>query len=167
MQSTLPRWVKSSVCERVVVLGVDDRVERLVAAALDLARRDEARVDRVAELGDHDEVVERCGPGFVTGFARVDRRLPWIRSRRGEGSNVAVPRGTVDPDDPPEFLVRLLRHLTTRRQDAHLVALADLAARQLDGLRHVPLEVQAERAPVGEGGDLALEIAGERGFPGS
>ena len=73
----------------------------------------------------------------------------------------------VDPDDPPELLVGLLGHLTAGRQDAHLVALADLAARELDGLRHVALEVQPERASVGEGGDLALEIAGERGFPGS
>ena len=57
--------------------------------------------------------------------------------------------------------------LTTWRQDAHLVALADLAPRELDGLRHVPLEVQPERAPVGEGGDLPLEVPRERGFSAS
>jgi hypothetical protein len=31
----------------------------------------------------------------------------------------------------------------------------------------VPLKVQSERASVSESGDLAFEIAGERGFPGS
>ena len=74
--------------ERVEVLGVDDGVERLVAAALDLAGRDQAGVDRVAELGDHDEVVQRRG--LVCGLARR-RRAALIRSGRAKGSNVAVP----------------------------------------------------------------------------
>ena len=64
MQSTLPRWVKSSACEGVVVLGVDDGVERLVAAAFDLPGGDEAGVDRVAELRDDDEVLNRRRRGL-------------------------------------------------------------------------------------------------------
>src|SRR5258705_1122447 len=76
-------------------------------------------------------------------------------------------RRTVDPNDGPGSLVRVSGQLTTGRQDACLVALPDLAPREFDCLRHVPLEVQPERTPVGEGGDLQLEIPGERGFFGS
>ena len=70
----------------------------------------------------------------------------------------------VDPDDAPQFLVGLLWHLTTRRQDAHLVALPDLPAGQLDGFWHMPLEVQPECATVGEGSNLPLEILGKCGL---
>jgi hypothetical protein len=42
---------------------------------------------------------------------------------------------------------------------------AYFARRELDGFRHLPLEVQPEGSSVGEGGDLQLEIAAERGFP--
>ena len=48
------------------------------------------------------------------------------------------------------------------REDAHLVAAADGSARKLNDLRDVPLEVQAERSAVGERGDLALKVGGER-----
>ena len=51
------------------------RLERLVASTFDLARGDQARVDRVPELGHHDEVVQRRGVGSVTGFARLDYPL--------------------------------------------------------------------------------------------
>jgi hypothetical protein len=54
--------------------------------------------------------------------------------------------------------------VTTRRQDSHLVAFANWAPRELDGFRHVSFEVQPERATVGEGGDLPLEIPGKSGL---
>ncbi len=88
--------------ERVEVLGVDDRVERLVAAAFHLPRRDQARVDRVAELGHHDQVVQRqrsrrASPSstacsqIADAASRLQRRRPAERSIR---------------DDPPQPLVR-------------------------------------------------------------
>ena len=70
----------------------------------------------------------------------------------------------VDSDDPPEFLVRLPRHLTAGGQDAHLVALPNLPAGQLDGFWHMPFEVQPERATVGKGSNLPLEILGKCGL---
>jgi hypothetical protein len=72
--------------------------------------------------------------------------------------------GTVDTDNTPEPIFRPLGHLTTRSQDANLVAFPNLSSRKLDGFRDVPFEIQSERASVGEGGHLALEIAGKCGF---
>jgi hypothetical protein len=54
--------------------------------------------------------------------------------------------------------------MTARWKDAHLVALPNPSARQLDGFRHVPFEVQPERAAIGEGGDLPLEIFSQCGL---
>ena len=44
--------------ERVKVLGVDHDVERAVAAALNFAGGQQAGVDRIAELGDDDQVFD-------------------------------------------------------------------------------------------------------------
>jgi len=52
--------------EGMIVLGIDDRVKGLVAAALDLAGGDEARIDRVAELRDNNDIVDLGSVGLVT-----------------------------------------------------------------------------------------------------
>ena len=119
----------------------------LVAASLDLAGGHEAGVDRVAELGDDDQVLDgsRCGLGGVGESNELGDRLL---------------AGAVDPVDLPQLLVCRLRHLSAGRQDAHLVASAHGTARQFNRLGDVALEVQAERAPVGQGRHLALQVCG-------
>ena len=84
--------------QRVEVLGIDDGVERLVAPALDPARGDQTRVDRVAELGHHDEVVQRRGARFETGFAVLRSRTDGAR-----GSKVAVPADRSIPTTRQSF----------------------------------------------------------------
>ena len=78
----------------------------------------------------------------------------------GRAAHVAG-RRPVDADHSPQGLVRLLRFLPSRRQHAHFVALADLAPRKFDCLGDMSLEVEPERAPIGESGDLALQVPGE------
>ena len=83
-------------------------------------------------------------------------------SRSGLELGYAIIVGALDRDDPPQPLVVLRRHLAAWREDADLVASADRAARQLDRLGHVALEVEAEGAAVGERVDLAAQVGGER-----
>src|SRR5690606_24126103 len=65
-----------------------------------------------------------------------------------------------DLGDPPQALVALLDG-ASRWQDADLVALADGAAGDLDGLGLVTFEVEAELAAGAEGAELSFECCSE------
>ena len=133
----------------MVVLGVDYRVEGLVAAALDFAGRDQSGVDRVAELGDHDQVINgrRRGVARVVAVHRLKRRLSRRRSKH-----------------LPQPLIILRRHGAAWWQDADLVAAADLPTGKLNRLGNVALEVQPKRAAIGECVDLPLQVVGQGGI---
>ena len=91
--------------ERVVVLAVDDDVVRLVAAALDRAEVPEAGQDRLAEVGDHHERVERrrsrsptgcsprCDVGAVGVADQLERRDAVLDQRRPRTSGCRRHRG--------------------------------------------------------------------------
>src|ERR1035441_6404608 len=51
--------------EDVVVLAVDDGVEGLIPAMLDDACRAKAGVERVAELDDNSQILQRSGPPIL------------------------------------------------------------------------------------------------------
>lgn len=141
--------------EGVVVLGVDDGVERLVRSApLDLPGGDEAGVDGVAELGHDHEVGDECGAGLV-GLVGA----PFGERSEGRGAGLA---SAVEPCHAPQGRVAV-RGRAARREDTYLVALADWARRQLDGLGLVPFEVQAERPAFGEDTELGFEVGAELG----
>ena len=114
----------------------------------DLAGGHQARVDRVAELGDDDQVVQRhC-------------------LRLGSVPHPAVPVRPLCRRSPcrslhqPQPLVALLGR-SARRQYAHLVALADRALRQFHRFRAVALEVQAERQPRRQLLELPLQVGSQ------
>ncbi len=50
--------------ERVEILRVDDRVERLVSASLEAASAGKPRIDGVAEFGNDDQVLGRHDLGL-------------------------------------------------------------------------------------------------------
>ena len=134
--------------QRVVVLGVDDRVERLVAAPLDTARLYQTGVDAIPELRDDH---------YVVGGHRADRGLLGVQLRE-MGQALSV--GSFDPRDAPQWLVAGLR-LPTRRKHAHLVAASHRPAGQLDSLGLMLLEDEAEGAALSERGDLCFQISTE------
>ena len=78
--------------ERVEVLGVDHCVKRPVAAALHLACRHQSRVDRIAELGDYNQIVHGPPRGLMLGL----RVFP--PDQVGYGTLV----GSANPADPPK-----------------------------------------------------------------
>ncbi len=118
--------------QHVVVLTVDDRVERFVAATLHFPRADQARIDRVAELGHDHQVIQRDGLRF--GFSSTQKFQVGHLRRLVNGLNL------------PQALVTLLGRAAFR-QHAHLAPLADGAQRQLHGFRAVTLEIQAKWQP--------------------
>jgi hypothetical protein len=80
------------------------------------------------------------------------------------GDPCAIHRG--EPCDSPQAPVNASRRLAprrlaSRREEADFVAFPDGAARELDGFRHMALEVQAERATFTKRLDLALEVGRE------
>ena len=91
--------------EGVVVLGVEDRVERLVTAALDLPGGHQPGVDRVAELGDDDQIVDGVAGGLGVGVRVL------LADEVGHPSIV----GPADPGDSPEPAVDAARLLAARR----------------------------------------------------
>src|SRR5699024_9619867 len=82
--------------QRVVVLSVDDRVERLVAAPLNPACLHQAGVDAIPELRDDHHVVGKHCPSL--GFFDVELR---------EMSHT-LPVDALDPSCPPQPLVTCL-----------------------------------------------------------
>lgn len=136
--------------ERVVVLGVDDGVEWLVSPTFDLASGDEAGVDRVAELRDNNQILNSYG-ALVYRIVDSDNVSP------------ALPVLGIDLGDEEKTLILLLGRLPPVGKDAHLVVLADRPPGQLDGLRRVALEVQAEGAALRECVCFALEVFGQLG----
>src|SRR5690606_33922021 len=101
--------------EGVEVLSVDNGVERLVTAALELAGRDETRVDGIAELSDDDEVFDGGGR-LIFGVVSSHERRPSFTVDGG------------DVDDVPHALVGGGRIVASRREYADFVAFADFAA---------------------------------------
>jgi hypothetical protein len=85
-----------------------------------------------------------------------------LRVARVERLQVAatVALRLLDPGHPPEAAVSPLGRASPR-EDPNLVAAPDRPAGQLDGLRPMPLEVQAERPSAGEGPVLVLELGAE------
>ena len=137
--------------ERVEVLGVDHRVVRPVAAALNLAGGHQPRVDRIAERGDHDQVVD----GPARGLALSLRGL--VPDQVGHAGLV----GPANPDDPPQPAVDAARLLVTLRQEPDLVAPTHWPVRQLYRLGDVTLEVEPERAPPGQRLHFPLQVGGK------
>ena len=142
--------------EDVIVLAVDDRVPRPVAAAGDFAGGDQTGVDHVAELGDDDQVGQRSGS------LRLLRRTGRGGGRVGRVEQFQVGMFAVGRNFlyHPQPLIAL-RGGPARRKDADLVAPADRAPWEFDGFRHMPLEVQSERAAIRQGGDLPLQVVSE------
>lgn len=120
----------------VEVLSVDDRVERLVVAALHPAG---------LQLSDHDEVVNRHCLGL---------RLVLVQLLQVSHSADPTRR---DLDDTPQSLIRSAR-TTARRKHTHFVTTAYGPSRKFDSLGLVPLEDQAESTPLGQRGNLRLQV---------
>lgn len=129
--------------QRVVVLRVDDRVERLVSAPFDAARLHESGVDAIPELCDDHHVVG--GRDLSLGLLDVQLR------EMGQ----ALPVGSFDPRNAPQTLVADLR-LSTGWKHTHLVATTHRPAGQLDGLRLMLLEDEPEGATLDERSDLGF-----------
>lgn len=134
--------------EGVVILGLDNGVERLATTMFDASCRQKTGVDRVAEFRDNHEV------------ANV-RRLGLLTVSGAQESRSGIDRLS-DRLDEPQLLVGLRRRCAARGQDADLVAAPGPTPGELHCLRGVALEVQAERATVGQGAGLPLNIVGQR-----
>jgi len=134
--------------QRVIVLCVDDGVERLVAPTLYSSGLHKAGVDAVVELRhDHQFLSEH----------RLRLRLLRVQFQQvGD----PAPIHAHDPLHPPQSLVALL-DLATRGQHPHLVPTTHSTPRQLHGLGLVLLEDQAEGPPLHQGGELLLQVVTE------
>jgi len=122
--------------QRVVVLGVDHQVGRLVAATIDAAQAGEAGVHGLAELGDHDQVVQRNRLAATLG--QFDGGL--VAAHGGDLHRVAVLVGAAD----------------------HLGAAAHRVFWQSYPLGQVRLEHQPERALGAHLVDLAAQLGAQR-----
>lgn len=111
-----------SECQRLQhmeVFAVDDGMEWLAAAALDLPGADKAGIDIVLELGHHDQIGKVGALLFrLVATNQVQPRL----------SLIAL---SFEAENFPKPLIAL-RGRSTRRQNANLVTLADRSAGQFD-----------------------------------
>ncbi len=131
--------------QRVVVLSVDDRVERLVATPLNPACLHQAGVDAIPELCDNHHVVSE----YNLHLGLLSVQLRQVRH--------PLPIDTRDPCDAPQPLVFGLC-LPSGRQHTHLVAATYGSAGQLDGLRLMLLEDEPEGATLGQRSDLGFQV---------
>jgi hypothetical protein len=125
--------------QHVVVLAVDDRMVWLAAAAFDLPGRNKTWVDRVTELGDDDEVIDRR----ALGLRRFDSSCRL--EDRAEFCDPLV-SGTLDPDYSVQDAIHGRARLAACRQYADFIANANAPARQFDGFWRMALEVETKRA---------------------
>lgn len=123
----------------------------LATATLDAAGAHQPRVEGVAELGHHDQIVQRHRAAL--------RLRPAQQLELGRFAFAG-------PDDARHLPQPLIAFGSgaALRQHAHLVALAHRALRQLHGFRPVALEVQAERQARRQGAEFALQIGAQRGI---
>ena len=151
MQSTLPAWVNRERLEHVVVLALDDHVVRLVAAAVDRPEAAQARVDRLAEVGDHHQR-RRCG-----GPRRRPRpaRRATAATRRGGGpcAPSALPAWTRAPGR---------WHCLGSSRNTTLAPGPDRVLGQAHPLGKVRLEDQAEGALGAQAVDVGAQVGPSR-----
>jgi len=121
------------------VLGVDDGVERLAVTPLDLAGRHQAREDRIAELGNNDQV--------LNGSARGAGLLVLLRR---EVRHALTASDSTNPTHPPKAATGSRGFFAAGGQEPDLVAPSHRAARKFHRLGDVPLEVEPERTPPGK-----------------
>ena len=126
-------------------------MERSVTAAIYLAGGHQPREDRIAELSDHDQVVNGPARGLVLGLRGL------LLDQVGYPSLA----GPANPANPPQPAVDAARLLPARWQEPDLVAPAHRPVRQLYRLRYVTLEVEPERAPAGQRLHLLLQVGGK------
>lgn len=131
--------------KRMVIFGIDHRMEGLISTSLERVRGNQTRIDWVPELRDHDEVVESSVSCLIV-------------RKRGKRRR---PGRSVHSHHTPEPPVGLLWHRSTRRKDPNFVSLSHRATGEFHRLRDVPFEVQAECPPVSEHSHFPFEVLGE------
>lgn len=122
-----------------------------MSASFDPPGRDQAWIDRVAELGDHHEVGDQAAGDLGLGLrllAPHQLRNPAVLARR-------------EAHHPPQAAVDGVGRLASFRQEPHLVALAHRTTGKLDGFGGVPFEVEPKGAPPGQRLDLAAQVRGQ------
>ena len=134
--------------QHVVVLAVDDRVPRLVAAARDSCRWRQGP-DRWCRG------IPRRRPGRLTDVCAL---LCGCVEQFQFGS---FPVAVLDDSFSPATAAGRLGSRAARRQHAHLVAPAHRALRQFHRFRPVALEVQAKGQPRRQRLELALQVGAE------
>ena len=138
--------------QRVEVLGVDDGVEGFTAAcAFHLPRRNEARIDRVTELGDDHKVLDGA-------LGRLGRALALLVPEEMGHSTVG---GCGDAVNAPYAVVDATRLLTASGQEANLVASTHRPIGKFYRLGDMVFEVETESAAPRERFELASEVCAE------
>ena len=127
----------------MIVLAIDDRVPRLVAAARHFSSGNKARIDDVAEFRNDHEVVQRYGLRFAFGCVKQFQ--------------VGLFFGIMDGSHQPQTLVALSSR-AARGKHAHLITPANRTLRQLHSFGPMPLEIQAKGQPRRQRPELALQV---------
>lgn len=136
--------------QSVIVLSVDDRVERLVTSTFHSPRLDQSRIDAITELCNHHEVLDQHDLSlglFGVQFQQV-------------GHPAAV--CPLDPLHSPQPLVARL-DLAPGREHPDLIPATYSTPGQFHSFRLMLLEDQAECPALHQSCDLRFEVLAELG----